>query len=209
MRLRALLPVCALVSSVDTSSRATPDDAGADPVVVQVGESVVRASELRFLLGRLHEFERESYGKTPAEVRRAFVERRLVPELLYAEEAKRLGSPNDPTVKAKVRSALAQALKADLEQRYEEKLGRAEVEAYCKRAGTEPADAGAGACKGDLSGYRVVMRRKHSSEELERLAKELRERHAKDVSYALLEGWSTGPVDPSVTPPPQDGQAQP
>ena len=67
MRFRALVPAFLLVFGVDSPSNAT--DAGDDPVVVQVGQSAVRDRELRFLLGRMHEFERESYGKRSEERR--------------------------------------------------------------------------------------------------------------------------------------------
>ncbi len=197
MRFRALVPAFLLVFGVDSPSNAT--DAGDNPVVVQVGQSAVRDRELRFLLGRMHEFERESYGKTASEVRRRFVGERLIPELLYVEEAKRLGSPDSPAVVAKIRSNLTQALKAELEREYETKLTRAELVAYCKSIGD------AAACTGELSGHRVVMRRKHSATEMDRLAEELRKREVK-VDLALLDRWPPGSVP---APAPSASQRQP
>lgn len=199
MRSRSLLPVAALVLSLGADSQAT--DAGPDPVVVRVGESEARASELRFLLGRLHEFERETYGKTAGEVRRGLFEKRLVLDLLFAEEGKQKGALGKAEVAAKIRAALAQALKAELERSFDAKLSRADLEAYCKSSGGEPADAGAPACSGDLSGYRVVIRRTRAAEEMERLAKELREREVKQTDYALLERLVVR-TDDSVAPAP-------
>lgn len=177
VRLRAFLPVALLVLGVDGPSTAT--DGGSDPVLVQVGTSTVRESELRYLLGRMHEFERSSYGKTGAEVARGFIQTRLVPELLYAEEAKRVGE--SAGARATVRAALGQALKAELEQEFEAKLTRAQLVAHCQRT-SDPKT-----CDGDLFGHRVVMRREHSAKELERIASELRTREVKAVDLAALE----------------------
>jgi len=201
MRLRVLLHCAALLTCIDTASSAVPGDAGADPVVVSVGSSEVRASELRFLLARLHEFERQSFGSTPAAVKAAFVERRLVPELVFAEEGKRRGLPGRAETAAKIQRALAQALKESLERDFDGKLTHAELESACKSAGTESADG----CK-DLTGYRVLLRRQRAAAEMDRLRRELGEREVAHVEYALLERLPVGDAGGSATPASSQGQ---
>ena len=190
MRFRAFAPAALLAFGSGEASTAT--DADSDPVVVQVGTSTVRQSELRHLLGRMHEFERETYGKTAAEVRRGFVQTRLVPELLYVEEARRRGE--SPAARAAVRAALGQAMKADLEREYEAKLSRDELVAHCRRT-SDPKS-----CDGDLFGHRVVMRREHSAKEMDRIAGELRPREVHQVDLGLLEQIPPASDAPATAP---------
>ena len=100
---------------------------------------------------------------------------------------------------AKIRSNLIQALKAELEREYETKLTRAELVAYCKSIGD------AAACTGDLSGHRVVMRRKHSATEMDRIARSSRKREVK-LDLPLLDRWPPGS---DSAPAPSASQRQP
>ncbi|MBK7585998.1 MAG: hypothetical protein IPI67_38155 [Myxococcales bacterium] len=188
--------VCALVVTLGGATNADPAaDAGVDAVVVRVGQSEVRRSELAFLLLRLHEFERRSYGDTPDQVRRGFIEKRLIPELLLAEEGKRLKAGDKPQVRGKIQGALVDALKDDIERDIDHKLTRAELDAYCKSEGGQH---DAGTCRGDPMGYRVALRRTRGSEELARLDEQLRKREVKQIDYALL---GSLPVDPNTPAP--------
>jgi len=166
-------------------------DGGADPVVVTVGQTEVRASELSFLLNRLHEFERQSYGSTPDEVKREFIARRLVPELLGAEEARRRGSSKKPAIARHVRKQLNDALGDQLKRDADAKLTEAQIREYCEtQGGRRPRpDAGAGKspeCSGDLSGHRVALRRTLASKQLSAISEKLRRQHVRGVNYAAL-----------------------
>jgi hypothetical protein len=159
--------------------------------VVTVGRAEVRASELSFLLGRLHEFERASYGKTPDEVKRGFIERRLVPELLGAEEARRRGSPAKPAIARLLRKQLNDALGDQLKRTADAALTEGQIREYCEtRGGQRPRpDAGSPSsreCSGDLSGHRVALRRTIASEQMSALSEKLRRQHVRGVSYAAL-----------------------
>lgn len=60
-----------------------------DDVVVTVGESTVTVKELSARLKAIPPYQLATLGKTPDEIRKTFVEKVIVPELLQSEEAKR------------------------------------------------------------------------------------------------------------------------
>jgi peptidyl-prolyl cis-trans isomerase C len=66
----------------------SPADQPSD-VVVTVGESSVTAKELSERLKKYPPYQIATLGKTPQEIRKTFVEKVIVPELLQYEEAKR------------------------------------------------------------------------------------------------------------------------
>jgi peptidyl-prolyl cis-trans isomerase C len=59
-------------------------------------------------------FQLANYGANPDEIRRNFVERVLVPELLYAEEARRLKLDAEPGIRDRLREVLRQAMEGEL-----------------------------------------------------------------------------------------------
>ena len=63
-------------------------DAGPPPAL-KVGSIELDAEQVRQRLERVPAFQLRTFGKTPAAIRAAFVDRVLVPELLFAEEAER------------------------------------------------------------------------------------------------------------------------
>jgi hypothetical protein len=156
-----------------------------DPVVVKVGASEVRARELAFLLGKLHAFERESLGATPAAVRRGFVERRLVPELLFAERVRELGLNLQPEIE----SALVDALKQRLQSESDARLTPEAIRAYCRQSGVQ-SDA---ECDRDVWSYRVGLRRTRAHAELESLTRRLTSERVRGVDRALLDRLTVTP----------------
>ena len=161
-----------------------PEAPSSDPVVVTVGSSHVRASELGALLAGLSDFERRTYGATPGDLRRGFAERRLIPGLLAAQRACELRSDSGTALGARLTQELVERLDADITRSIESQLTPGEIRAYCQ---AEPRDGGGLACSGDPVGYRVALTRTKKSQALAKLVAELREKHVHPVSYAPLE----------------------
>jgi len=158
-----------------------------DPVVVSVGSRSVRRSELEALLGHLHQFERASYGKTPEEVKAGFIRRRLIPELLAAEEAHQKGLDTKPTMAARIRDELVDKLKDSFQSDAFAKLTKPEILEYCRsEGGAKRSDAGAASCEGDAMGYRVALARTRAAKQISELVSELRKKNVRAVNAALL-----------------------
>ncbi|MEZ4221511.1 MAG: hypothetical protein R3B13_11340 [Polyangiaceae bacterium] len=165
-----------------------PATAPDDPVVVRVGNVEVRASELAERLQKLHEFERQSFGRTAAEVRRAYVEKKLLPELLQSEEARRRGFARRAEVRTKTEALLVSALKESILSEVDAKLTDAEIRAYCERSAT-PGKETTGAskdCARDALSYRIALRREKAFKQLAQLEKELRAREVKGKDASAL-----------------------
>jgi peptidyl-prolyl cis-trans isomerase C len=101
-------PVIAVVGFVAASSIALAEDA--DPVVASVAGHALKASDVVRRLAAVPKYRLSSFGGTPAEVRRRFVETVLVPELLYAAESDRLKLEARPDVASQLRNARGRAL---------------------------------------------------------------------------------------------------
>lgn len=171
MRRSVLLCLSLVCASVHTA-RSAPE---ANPVVVQVGETAVRAREFAGRLALMEAFERESYGKTPAEVRKNYIERRLLPELLEAEEARRRGMQQNAVVRQKTNTLLAAAVKESVMAEVDAKLTDAEIQRFCETSKT-PAEDTRGAprdCGRDLLSYRIALRREKAFKQLTALQEEL------------------------------------
>jgi peptidyl-prolyl cis-trans isomerase C len=97
-----------VVGLVAASSIALAEDA--DPVVARVAGHSLRVSEVSRRLAALPKYQLSSFGATPTEVRRRFVESVLVPELFYAAESDRLKLPARPDVASRLRDARGRAL---------------------------------------------------------------------------------------------------
>lgn len=101
-------PVIAVIGFVAASSVALAEDA--DPVVVSVAGHTLKASDVARRLAAVPKYRLASFGGTPAEVRRRFVDTVLVPELLYAAESDRLKLEARPDVASRLRDARGRAL---------------------------------------------------------------------------------------------------
>jgi peptidyl-prolyl cis-trans isomerase C len=82
----------------------------ADPVVVEVGATALRASDVARRLSAVPAFQRRTFGATDAEIRRHFVDAVLVPELLVGEDARQRHLDSVPRVRLRLREALQRAL---------------------------------------------------------------------------------------------------
>ncbi|HEX4338237.1 MAG TPA: peptidyl-prolyl cis-trans isomerase [Polyangiaceae bacterium] len=87
----------------------------ADPVVVEVGTAHLTASAVQQRIDAIPDFQRRTFGKTEAEIRRHVVDAILVPELLFAEHARATDLAAVPHVRLRLREALARALGDALE----------------------------------------------------------------------------------------------
>lgn len=101
---------------------------GDDPVVLTVGKSTLKLSEVERRLRDVPAYQLAALGRSPDEIRKQFVDQVLVPELLYSEEAAARGFEQEPLVRDRLRDALRASLEGDL---------RAEV----AKAGISEADA--------------------------------------------------------------------
>ncbi|HMJ12163.1 MAG TPA: peptidyl-prolyl cis-trans isomerase [Polyangiaceae bacterium] len=98
-----------------TSSRSSAD-AGAAAALVRVGNASLDAAEATRRLHALPSFQLASFGDTPAEIRRNFVERVLVPELAADQEADRLRLRARPELRESLQRIQVQALAGELTQ---------------------------------------------------------------------------------------------
>lgn len=95
------------------SAHAAPDD----PVVARVGAKEITASELSRRILAIPRFQLRQFGSTPAEMRRAYLERVMIPELLLTEGAMARKLVDDPGVRVKIldaeRSAMLHAVRKE------------------------------------------------------------------------------------------------
>lgn len=110
----------------------TGDDPSADRVVVRVGDAVLTVREVDARIARSPNALLRSFGDDPATIRRGFVERVLVPELLSAAEAKQRKIDQRPDVADRLRAALRVALLEDVRAQLglEKGIPEADVKAY-------------------------------------------------------------------------------
>jgi peptidyl-prolyl cis-trans isomerase C len=90
------------------------DSAEKGDVAVTVGSSTMTVTEVERRLATVPYFQLDQFGKTPTEIRRGFVEKVLVPELLQVEEAKRRALQQSAATRARIRDALRRAVEAEL-----------------------------------------------------------------------------------------------
>ena len=111
--MRRFFAIClALGTSFVATAAATAD--GKDEVVVSVGSLKLTRGEVEQRLRAVPPFSSRPSGRQPEEIRKSFVERVLVPELLYTEEAARRHVEQTPAIGARVRDVLRQAMETEL-----------------------------------------------------------------------------------------------
>jgi peptidyl-prolyl cis-trans isomerase C len=122
--------VLGLSSSAQTPEPAAPDPAATE-VVARVGTSVVTRAEFEKRLRETPPSALAELGSTPEEVRRNFLDRVLVRDLLMAEEAKARGLDANPAVREKLlifqRLALVQVLRKETKA---DSISTDEIKAY-------------------------------------------------------------------------------
>jgi len=97
--------------SAATSVRA---DAPGDAVVARVGEQVITVRDVERRMAQLPPFQLRTFGKTPEEMRKRFVEEVLVRELLLSQGAAAAGLDARPEVQDRLRGVLRGTLLARL-----------------------------------------------------------------------------------------------
>lgn len=90
--------------------------ASPDPVVARVGPATLRLSDLRARIRRMPDFQLRALGDTPDQVRRAVLERALIPDALVAIEAERQNLSRRHEVAARLREVLRDALVQELKR---------------------------------------------------------------------------------------------
>jgi peptidyl-prolyl cis-trans isomerase C len=93
------------------------------PVVAKVGTRTITAAELERRIANIPPFQLRTFGDTPDQIRRNFLERVLVREALFAQGAEARGLADRDDVKERVRAVLRNAMLAKL---------RGEVQATAK-----------------------------------------------------------------------------
>ncbi|HTJ84389.1 MAG TPA: peptidyl-prolyl cis-trans isomerase [Polyangiaceae bacterium] len=106
----------ALVSEARADGSAQPA-APADVVVAKVGDSLITARELNRRLAETPRPTLATYGTTPDEIRKNFLDKVLVREALFAEEAKARGEDKQKDVRDRLLGVLRAALLDDLRKK--------------------------------------------------------------------------------------------
>jgi peptidyl-prolyl cis-trans isomerase C len=93
-------------------------DVDPDPnqVVARIGSATITVGELERRLARLPAFQLATYGQNAQEVRRAMLDKVLIPEYLMAQGAMARGLNQDADVRARQRDALRAAILRDLRE---------------------------------------------------------------------------------------------
>jgi peptidyl-prolyl cis-trans isomerase C len=101
-------------------------------VVARVGTRTITAADLERRLGSVPPFQLRSFGSTPEEIRRNFLERVLVREALLAQGAADKGFTERDDVKERIRGVLRNAMLAKLRSDVVngEKVTDADIRAY-------------------------------------------------------------------------------
>lgn len=110
-RLAALFVLVGCTTFAAAASRA---DGPAPVVVARVGKITITATELERRLANVPAFQLRSFGKTPEEIRKTFLETVLVREALFSEGARAEGLGDRDEVGERIRGVLRNVLVADL-----------------------------------------------------------------------------------------------
>ncbi|MFT3770083.1 MAG: peptidyl-prolyl cis-trans isomerase [Minicystis sp.] len=88
--------------------------ADTSPVVAKVGARTITAAELERRMASVPAFQLRTFGSTPDEIKKNFLERVLVREALLAQGAEARGLPDRDDVKEKIRGVMRGAMLAKL-----------------------------------------------------------------------------------------------
>lgn len=131
MRRHGLLPLLVAGLVALGTGLATAQQPDPDPVVVRIGDKVVRASALKRALAGVPKFELNALGTTKLAVLKKYVDEAIVHEELLAESARRKGALDDRMVIVQLRKVLAGALvRKELGAITKEGVTGAEIQAY-------------------------------------------------------------------------------
>ena len=85
-------------------------------VVARVGKLEITASDLEKRLAETPPFQLATFGKTPDEIRRKFLEEVMIPAALHAEEARATKLDERSLVRDRIREVLRQAIENELRE---------------------------------------------------------------------------------------------
>lgn len=106
------LVVITALTDVDTARA----DGSSDRVLVRVGNQAITVGDVERRLAQVPQFQRATYGATPEEITRNYVEKVLVPELLFAQGALDRGLATNEDVQLRRRDLLKSALLLQLRE---------------------------------------------------------------------------------------------
>lgn len=112
--MRRLIALALGLAASTAVAQSPPAPADKSAVAVTVGETTMTVAEVERRIAVIPSFQLAQFGKTPAEIRKGFVESVLVPELLYVEEARRRKADQSPAARDRIRDALRQSVEMDL-----------------------------------------------------------------------------------------------
>lgn len=131
-RLPSLAGACCLglLAALAHSAAAQADD----PIVVTVGDVSLKKSDVERRLREVPAFKLAQYGDTPTEQKRAFIERDLLPEILFSLDTDKQELARSPIVRAELNRAKLQALQGALREELVKAGGvtDADIEKYYK-----------------------------------------------------------------------------
>jgi len=108
-----------LLSSVVLSQRGAQAQPERDPnqVVVRIGSEAITVGEFERRITKLPRFQLATFGTTPAEIRKAFLEKVIIPEYLFAQAAKQGDVEQDIEVRGRVRDVLKSSTLRELREK--------------------------------------------------------------------------------------------
>lgn len=90
-------------------------------VIATVGDAKLTVADVQRRLRHVPSFQLKTYGKTPGEIRENFVKKVMIPEVLYAQEARRRKLDEIPKVATRIRGALRSTMIKALEVEVQKK----------------------------------------------------------------------------------------
>jgi peptidyl-prolyl cis-trans isomerase C len=122
-----LVAVCTLFVLAGPHSASAQDE-----VAVTVGETKLSVADVERRLRTVPVYQLSAYGSTPEQIRKNFVEKIVVPELLLAEEARRRKLDGSAAVYDRLREVLRQTMDTNLRDTLAEKepVTEAELRSY-------------------------------------------------------------------------------
>jgi peptidyl-prolyl cis-trans isomerase C len=118
--------------AIDTGPAHAQPDQAAEQVVARVGSSAITVGELNRRLGKIPKFQLATYGSSPDEVRRTFLQKVVIPEYLFAQAAQEQGIDLDFEVRGRLRDVLKGSVLREVREKGEAKtpVTDSEVAAY-------------------------------------------------------------------------------
>ena len=95
---------------IDARHAQAQQDRDPNQVVVRVGTSAITVGEMERRLARIPRFQLATYGATPVEIKRNFLEKVLIPEYVFAHGAAMRSVDNEVDTRTRVRDVLKSAL---------------------------------------------------------------------------------------------------